>query len=75
MWKTVETKTEKIGVVEAKGERGEREREKEVKRERTKERKKEEKKETTIEVKKIVKEWEIQNKKEKAAKSKEEAKN
>jgi len=67
MWETMETGAREIGMGEAEGGRGKR-------GSREKEKKKKQKKERTIEVRKVVEEWEIWNKEEEAAKSEAEAK-
>ena len=66
MWKTVETKAEKIGIAKTKGRQGEERSRKETGREGRE-------KEKTIEVKRVAEEWEIWNDEEETAKSEVEA--
>jgi len=74
VWKIVETKVEKVRVVEIEKGRGKEVRRKEGAREKTKEEKTKKKRERTIEVRKMAKEWEIWDEEKEAAKSKEKAK-
>ena len=67
MWKTVETKAEKIGIAKTKGRQGEERSRKETGREGRE-------KEKTIEVKRVAEEWETWDDDEEAVKSEVEAK-
>ena len=75
VWKTVETKAEKTRVKKTKKQKKKMKwEEKKQKKEEKNKRKKKPKKERTIEVKKIVKEWEIWDEKEEIVKLEKEAK-